>query len=134
MRRATEAVGLAVVFTLAFAPVLPSCSTAKTALAATGQTLHVAADTFVETASLMDRALDSGAITPEQYRTWSAFGRRYQVAYPLAVQAWEIARTTEGNAEVQSATATIAALVSQLADYYVQASLAVARLTDGGVP
>ena len=125
---------LVLVLGLAFAPVLPSCSTARTTLIATGQTLHVAADTFVETAALMDAALDQGAITPEQYRQWSAFGRRYQVAYPLAVQAWEIARTTEGNAEVQSATATIAALVSQLADYYVQASLAVARLSDGGVP
>jgi len=110
------------------------CATARTALIASGQTLHVAADTFVETAALMDRALDQGAVTPEQYRSWSAFGRRYQVAYPLAVRAWEVARTTEGDAETQTATAVIAALVSQLADYYVQASLAVAGLADGGVP
>jgi hypothetical protein len=110
------------------------CATARTALIASGQTLHVAADTFVETAALMDRALDQGAVTPEQYRSWSAFGRRYQVAYPLAVRAWEVARTTEGDAETRTATAVIAALVSQLADYYVQASLAVAGLADGGVP
>ena len=111
-----------------------SCSGARTTLIATGQTLHVAADTFVETAALMDRALDQGAVTPAQYRAWAEFGRRYQVAYPLAVQAWEVARQTESNAEVESAQRVIVQLVSQLADYYVQASLAVARLTDGGVP
>jgi len=91
------------------------CATARTALIASGQTLHVAADTFVETAALMDRALDQGAVTPEQYRSWSAFGRRYQVAYPLAVRAWEVART-RGRRRDSDGHAVIAALVSQLAD------------------
>jgi hypothetical protein len=110
-----------------------SCSTAKTTLIATGQTLHVAADTFVETAALMDRALDSKAVTPAQYRAWAQFGKRYQVAYPLAVQAWEVARQTEASAEVESAQQVIAELVSELAQFYVQVSLAVAG-HDGGVP
>jgi hypothetical protein len=110
-----------------------SCSGARTTLIATGQTLHVAADTFVETSALMDRALDQGSVTAAQYRVWAEFGRRYQVAYPLAVQAWEVARQTEASAEVDAAQVVIARLVSQLAEFYVSASLAVANARDGGV-
>lgn len=112
---------------------LAGCASAKPALVVSGTTLHVAADTFVETAALMDKALDTGAVTPAQYAAWSTFGRRYQVAYPLAVKAWEIAVQTDGSASTQTAAETISALVSELAAFYVQASLAITR-PPGGTP
>lgn len=115
---------------------LSSCTSAKPALIVSGTTLHVAAETFVETASLMDKCLDSGVVSPEQYRTWAEFGKRYQVAYPLAVEAWRIAVRTEAEAEQRAASETIAALVGELARFYVEASLAITRsiAVDGGAP
>ena len=111
-----------------------SCASARPALIVTGQTLHVAADTFVETSALMDRGLDQGVVTVEQYRTWATFGKRYQVAYPLAVKAWSIAVQTESYAAQKSAADTISQLVSELAQFYVSASLAITRSMDGGAP
>ena len=45
-----------------------------------GQSLSILADQFVATASAMDKGLDSGAITQEQYVAWAKFGKKFQSA------------------------------------------------------
>lgn len=86
-----------------------SCAHAPDPLVTSGQSLHLAADEFVTTARLMDSLVTSHAVTWSQYEAWRAFGTRWQLAYPLAVDAWGIAVRTADVAAQQSAAATISA-------------------------
>lgn len=103
-------------------------------LITSGQSLHMAADTFVATARLMDAALDAHVVTPEQYRAWGAFARKFQESYPLAVAAWNAAVRVADVASRDNAAALIESLVVELSRFYVSASLAVRQSLDGGAP
>ena len=59
-----------------------------------GDAMVILADQFVNTASAMDKALESKVITPEQYTAWTVFGKRFQEVYPLTVSLWRVAQST----------------------------------------
>lgn len=61
-------------------------------LIVSGEAMVQLAHQFRSTAELMERSLDSGAITKEQYKKWVTFGKKFQVMYPLAVDMWKLAR------------------------------------------
>ncbi len=71
-----------------------SCAHLKEPLVVTGESLVLMADQFTFAAATMDRALNTGAITNEQYEQWAKFGVKFQRAYPLAVSLWDIARVS----------------------------------------
>lgn len=111
---------------------LEACASAKPAIITSEHTLHVAADLFQETARIMDRAQESGAISVEQYRSWRTFGEKFKVSYPLALKALDIAIQTESQADVKSIHEIIGNLVSELGRWYVEASIAFSTRPDGG--
>lgn len=95
---------------------LPSCAGDK-ALIVSGESLVTLADQFVGTAAAMDAALDSGAITPETYKAWAAFGRKFQAAYPLATNLWRVAADTKDEKLRTQVVAVVAQLAADLAGY-----------------
>lgn len=124
-------VGMAALLGLA-ALTLPNCA-GSDPYRATGEALNTAGQTFVTTAALFDQALDAHAVTPEQYRAWSAFGRKFQASYPLALQLWQASVRVGDAATAGGARALVAQLVSELAGFYAQVSTLVFPL-DAGAP
>ena len=64
-------------------------------LIVTGSALVGLADQFVATAEVMDNALENKAITPDTYKQWVVFGKKFQRAYPLVVALWQAASTSD---------------------------------------
>lgn len=101
---------------LCFALVLPAC-TAEKALIISGDSLIALKDQFVATAAAMDVAVDNKVITVEAYRKWKAFGLKFQAAYPLATNLWQVANNHKDDAMIAQASATVAALAADLGAY-----------------
>ncbi len=111
--------------------VLVSCAHAPDSLVASGQSLHLAADSYVTTARAMDGARDAHLVTPETYAAWRVFAARFQQAYPLAVDAWTIAVHTADAVARGTTEAAIEQLVAELAVWSTRVALAIAG--KGGV-
>lgn len=118
----------ALIATLA-ALALPSCSSAAP-FVASGETLKFAGNQFVETAALMDQGLKAGTVTVEQYRAWKAFGEKFQIAYPPAVQLWKSSRVVNDAVLDKQVAGIITSLVTELAAFYVVGSRAVAQAAE----
>lgn len=77
---------------IALAIMVGSCAQDKLILS--GATTVQVGELFVSTAHDMDVALDKGSITPDQYKAWATFGKKFQLVYPQVVSLWKIARMT----------------------------------------
>ena len=100
-----------------------------------GESLEVAGKEFVSTAALFDTGLANHSITVEQYRAWSAFGKRFQATYPVAVQLWKSSVAVGDSVTQGKVTDIITTIVVELAGFYAIAVKAVPQLTakpDGG--
>jgi hypothetical protein len=92
---------------------LSACAT-STGFIVSGESLDAAGKSFVAVGQAYNRALDAKTITPEQYRTWAGFARKFQTAYPAAVQAWKSSVAVNDAALQKNAAAMVTALVSEL--------------------
>jgi hypothetical protein len=128
MRVVFGVVGLALVF---HGAMTASC-TSSAAFVATAEALKVTSDEFVATAALMDSALADKTVTPEQYRRWAVFAKRFQALYNLAVDLWEAAIKVDDKISADKAAQIIAQLAATLAEFYTSVSKAIA--SDGGGP
>lgn len=113
--------------------VFNACSSASPAVVS-GESLRVVGDQFVTTANLMDQALDAHAITAEQYAGWRAFGQKFQVSYPLAVQAWKTARATNDAVLEGKIAGVVTTLVTELAEFYSLVMAQMQAMKDAGGP
>lgn len=92
---------------------LVACSS-STAFIVSGESLDTAGKSFVAVGQAYNQALDAKTITVEQYRTWAAFARKFQTAYPPAVQLWRSAVAVNDAALQHDSAALVTSLVSEL--------------------
>ena len=89
----------------------------KAGFVVTGHSLLELEHQFSVVADAMDKGLDSGAVSPDEYKAWRAFGERFQVAYPRAVSTWRASRAANDAALQGSLGAAVAGLTAELAGY-----------------
>ncbi len=114
------AVGIAVV-----ALSLYACSSVSP-LVVSGEALAAVGNQFADTADAMNRGVDSGAVTVEQYRAWRSFGQVFQTTYPHTVALWEVARVSGDKKLEAEVTAILGRMILELAAFKPPAS------ADGG--
>lgn len=119
-----------IVLVAAVAVLGASCATA-TPWVATGQSLKVVGNTFVSTAAAMDAAQAAGTVTPEQYRAWASFGRKFQAAWPLALDLWESSIKVNDKVLEGQASAILSTLMTELGGFAVQVGGTFSQ-ADGG--
>lgn len=90
-------------------------------LLVTGESLKTMGHQFADTAAAMDRGLDSGVVTVEQYRAWADFGRGFQLTYRHARELWEAARQAENKGMEAAVARILAELGAELLRYQVLA-------------
>lgn len=83
-------------------------------LLVTGETLDAVGQQFVRTGQLYNRLLDEKLISEEQYREWARFAKRFQVAYPVAVDLWKEARVSTSVEDERRALEVVLTLKNQL--------------------
>lgn len=104
-------------YALAVSILLFSACTTTQALTVSGESIAAIGETFVATGHLMDAALDAKSVTPEQYRQWSTFAKRFKAVFPLAADAWKAAVAVNDGTAAQHAAAILSDLSSDLASF-----------------
>lgn len=84
---------------------------------ASGESIAALGQTFAATGHLMDSALDAHAVTPEQYREWAAFTKRFKLVYEPAAALWLAAEKAGDATAAQRAAAVLTELGAQLAQF-----------------
>lgn len=107
---------------LLLALVLPACTEDK-ALIVLGESMISLSDQFAATATAMDKAFDAKVVTPEQYKAWAAFGKKFQVSYPLALHLWQTAKDHQDATLQSQCEAMIATMAVDLGSYAVLAGV-----------
>jgi hypothetical protein len=100
-----------------------------------GKSLSALGNQFADTGAAMNKALDAGKVTPEQYRVWSSFAKRFQAIYPLAVDGWKTSVELNDKVLASQFSEAVAQLAGELASFYVQLKeahlLPLPALTEG---
>lgn len=96
-----------------------SCSSV-TPFVVTGKSLTALDHQFADTAAAMNQALDAKQVTPEQYRTWADFARRFRAYNPLAVSAWKTAKDLGDDLFAGDFGAAISRLAIELGGFIAQ--------------
>lgn len=104
---------LALAAVLLTALVLTACSSI-TPFVVSGESLDAAGKAFVQVGQTYNRELDAKRVTPEQYRDWAQFARKFQQVYPSAVQLWKSSITVNDAALQKQSSAIVTALVTEL--------------------
>lgn len=99
-----------------FSPYAIAC-TNLTPYVVTGESLVAVGNQFADVGEAMNKGLDAGKVTPEQYRTWAAFGKRFQVLYPATVNAWSAALEANDKALQGDLAGAVARLTAELAGF-----------------
>lgn len=99
---------------LAVVVLLAACAT-STGFIVSGESLDAVGKAFVVTGQEYNKRLDAKTVTPEQYRHWAAFAKKFQTAYPAAVQMWKSSVAVNDAALTKQSDALVVSLVSELA-------------------
>jgi hypothetical protein len=105
--------------TLAFVVVLlllAACAT-STGFIVSGESLDAVGKSFVAVGQAYNRELDAQRISVDQYRSWSAFAKKFQAAYPSAVQLWKSSIAVNDAALTKKSDEIIVSLVTELAKF-----------------
>lgn len=95
--------------------VLLTACASSTGFIVTGESLDAAGKSFVAVGQAYNKALDAKTITVDQYRDWATFAKKFQMAYPGAVQLWKSSITVNDAALQKQSGAIVTALVGELA-------------------
>lgn len=95
---------------------LTSCKTLDPYIVS-GESLSILADTFVDTAKVMDKGFEDGVIDVATYATWASFGVKFQMAYPLAIRLWKLAVDTQDKKLLDQSTRILTDLTLELATF-----------------
>lgn len=104
----------AVVAVLLFAQ---SCAN-TTALIVAGESIDAAGAQFVEVGAAMNKGLDAGKVTPEQYKAWAEFAKRFKAFYRPTVDAWKAAVRANDAALAGDLGAAVTTIVLELGGFY----------------
>jgi predicted small secreted protein len=108
---------------LVFAVLLAGCSTfgfGKT-LIVTGTSLQGIGSEFVQVAAVYKKGCDvDKSIPASQCNSFRAFGEKFQKSFPLTVQLWEVARSTNDKAMQGNIEEVIVDLASALSAFAIQ--------------
>jgi hypothetical protein len=99
---------------VALALYLTACAS-STGFIVSGESLDAAGRSFVAVGQAYNAGLDAKTVTVEQYRAWATFARKFQQAYPPAVQLWKSSVAVNDAALQKDSAALIASLVTELA-------------------
>jgi predicted small secreted protein len=111
-RTAFNLTQLAILVALA-AWLMAGCATV-TGFVVTGESLDSVGKAFVTVGQTYNRELDAKRVTPEQYRDWAVFARKFQQAYPSSVQLWKSAVAVNDAALTKKTNEIITSLVTEL--------------------
>lgn len=101
--------------TLVFLVVLLTACATSTGFIVTGETLDGLGKTFVTVGQAYNKGLDAKTVTVEQYRAWAEYAKKFQQAYPPAVQLWKSSVAVNDAALTKQANAVVTGLVTELA-------------------
>ncbi len=89
-----------------------------TPMAVTGESLAQVGTQFVAiNAAYVDGCDVKKTLTPAQCNNWIAFGTKFKQFYPVAAQAWTVARNTNDAALIGQTSTLVSTLVGQLAAF-----------------
>ena len=87
-------------------------------MAITGESLAVVGNQFVAVNAAYVQGCDvTKALTAKQCNDWITFGTKFKQFYPVAAQAWTVARTTNDAALIGQTTTLVSTIVGQLAAF-----------------
>lgn len=110
---------------------LSACSTVAP-FVATGESLAALDNQFADTGAAFNAGLDAGKVTPEQYRPWAEFAKRYKPLARMAVDAWKASIELKDKVMAGKFGEALAQLAVELAAFYQQAR--AANLLPAGAP
>lgn len=94
----------------------------------TGQSIDTLGEQFVVVAEYMNTAVESGTVSEAQYAKWAVFGKKFQAAFPAAVQLFKIALLTEDAAMREKSIDMIALMIPELLQFAKDAGLVLEEL------
>ena len=100
---------------------LSGCASQKAVYIVTGESLKVLGHQAADTSEAMNKGLDSGKVTVEQYRAWAEFAKRFQLFYPTAVDTWNAAQVINDNILAGQLGEAIGRMAAELAKFYARA-------------
>lgn len=93
----------------------------QTAFIVSGESLKALGHQAADTSAAMNKGLDSGKVTVEQYRAWAEFAKRFQLFYPTAVDTWHAAQAIADDLLVGQLGEAIGRLSAELLKFYAKA-------------
>lgn len=94
---------------------LVAACASSTGYVVTGESLDALGKTFVTVGQAYNKGLDAKTVTVEQYRTWAEYAKKFQQAYPAAVQLWKSSVAVNDAALTKQSSAIVTGLVTELA-------------------
>ena len=101
------------ILVLVLAVLMAACAS-STGFIISGESLDATGKAFVTVGQAYNKGLDAKTVTPEQYRAWATFARKFQQAYPPAVQLWKSSVAVNDAALQKDSATLIASLVNEL--------------------
>ncbi len=126
MKLATQAAALVL-----FAALASSC-TNVTPFIVTGKSLSLLENQFADTGAAMSAGLDAGKVTPERYKQWVEFGKRFKAVDQVAFDAWTAAVAANDSALAGKFGEALGLLAAELLTFYNE--MKAANLLPPGAP
>lgn len=105
-----------------------ACSSVKP-FVISGESLDAIGKQFVTVGNLYNSMLSTQQITPEQYRPWATFAKKFQQTYPSSVAAWKKARIANDQIAENKVSEAITLLTAQLQEF----ALLALRFKEGNI-
>jgi hypothetical protein len=99
---------------LLFVVLLVAACRSSAGYVVTGESLDALGQSFVKVGEAYNKGLDAKSVTSEQYRTWASFAKKFQTAYPPAVQMWKASVAVNDAALTKKSNEIVVALVGEL--------------------
>jgi hypothetical protein len=113
-----------VLLLLALAVLMAACAS-QSGFVVTAESLNSLGNQFVAVGEAYNKALDAKKITPEEYRAWADFAKKFKTSYPIAVEGWKSGVKVNDAALQKSSVALISSLVGELGKFALTVGMQV---------